>query len=184
MNTASPNHSAGAPSDDSSSAAPAASPAASAAPANPSAASSASVAPAASPIASARALLKELQEQYIVFRECRPLAIGVDKQLLAARPDIERKLLRLALRTHTASVRYLKAVEKGSQRFDLEGNAVAELAEEHRAHAAETLRERFRKEAGERRAKEAAERAAKAEVEAEARRAEKLNQLAAKFAKR
>lgn len=177
MNTASPNHSAGTPSDDSSSAAPAASPAASAAPANP-------PAPAASPIASARALLKELQEQYIVFRECRPLAIGVDKQLLAARPDIERKLLRLALRTHTASVRYLKAVEKGSQRFDLEGNAVAELAEEHRAHAAETLRERFRKEAGERRAKEAAERAAKAEVEAEARRAEKLNQLAAKFAKR
>jgi len=132
------------------------------------------------PLALARALLKELQEQYVVFRECRPLAIGVDKQLLAARPDIDRKVLRLALRTHTASVRYLKAVEKGAQRFDLEGNAVADLAEEHRTHAADTLRERFRKDAEQRRAKAAAEKA----EEAAQRRTEKLNQLAAKFAKR
>lgn len=140
--------------------------------------------PSPSPIASARALLKELQEQYVVFRECRPLAIGVDKQLLAARPELDRKLLRLALRTHTASVRYLKAVEKGSQRFDLDGNPVAELSEEHRTHAAETLRERFRKDAEQRRAKEAAEKAAKQAEQAEQRRAEKLSQLAAKFAKR
>jgi len=140
--------------------------------------------PSPSPIASARALLKELQEQYVVFRESRPLAIGVDKQLLAARPEIDRKLLRLALRTHTASVRYLKAMEKASQRFDLDGNAVAELSEEHRTHAAEMLRERFRKDAEQRRAKETAEKAAKQAEQAEQRRAEKLNQLAAKFAKR
>lgn len=137
-----------------------------------------------SPIALARALLKELQEQYVVFRECRPLAIGVDKQLLAARPELDRKLLRLALRTHTASVRYLKAVEKGCQRFDLDGNPVAELSEEHRTHAAETLRERFRKDAEQRRAKESAEKAAKQAEQAEQRRAEKLSQLAAKFARR
>jgi ProP effector len=142
------------------------------------------VSPSPSPIASARALLKELQEQYVVFRECRPLAIGVDKQLLAARPELDRKLLRLALRTHTASVRYLKAVEKGSQRFDLDGNPVAELSEEHRTHAAETLRERFRKDAEQRRAKDVAEKAAKQAEQAEQRRAEKLSQLAAKFAKR
>ncbi len=140
--------------------------------------------PNPSPIALARTLLKELQEQYVVFRECRPLAIGVDKQLLAARPELDRKLLRLALRTHTASVRYLKAVEKGSQRFDLDGNPVAELSEEHRTHAAETLRERFRKDAEQRRAKVVADKAAQQAAEAEERRAEKLNQLAAKFAKR
>ncbi len=131
-----------------------------------------------SPIAQARALLKELQ--YVVFRECRPLAIGVDKQLLAARPDLDRKLVRLALRTHTASVRYLKAMEKASQRFDLDGQDVAEVSEEHRAHAAQTLRERFRKDAEQRRAKEAAQ---EAEKDAQ-RRAEKLNQLAAKFSRR
>lgn len=129
---------------------------------------------------SARALLKDLQEQYAVFRECRPLAIGVDKQLLAARPELDRKALRLALRNHTASVRYLKAMEKATQRFDLDGNAVADVAEEHRTHATEMLRERFRKDAELRRAKADA---AKAE-EAAQRRSEKLNQLAAKFAKR
>ncbi|MFC5299917.1 ProQ/FINO family protein [Azospira restricta] len=133
-----------------------------------------------SPMQSARALLKDLQEQYAVFRECRPLAIGVDKQLLAASPDLDRKVLRLALRNHTASVRYLKAMEKATQRFDLAGNAVAEVLDEHRAHAAETLKDRFRKEAEQRRAKVEAEKA----EEAAQRRAEKLNQLAAKFAKR
>lgn len=132
------------------------------------------------PIQSARALLKQLQEQFTVFRDCLPLAIGVDKQLIAALPDLERKTLRLALRTHTNSLRYLKAMEKAAQRFDLAGAAVAEVTDEHRAHATETLRERFRKEAEQRRAKAEAEKAEKAEQQ----RAVKLNQLAAKFAKR
>lgn len=140
-------------------------------------ASSQSAAP--TPIQSARALLKQLQEQFAVFRDCLPLAIGVDKQLIAVLPDIERKTLRLALRSHTHSLRYLKAMEKATQRFDLEGAAVAEVTDEHRAHATETLRERFRKEAEQRRAKVEAEKAEKAEQ----LRAAKLNQLAAKFSK-
>jgi ProP effector len=57
---------------------------------------------------------------------------------------------------------------------------VAEVPDEHRAHATETLRERFRKEADQRRAKLEAEKAAQAEQQ----RLEKLNQLAAKFSKR
>lgn len=139
-----------------------------------------SQASAPTPIQSARALLKQLQEQFAVFRDCQPLAIGVNKQLLAVLPDLERKTLRLALRTHTNSLRYLKTMEKATQRFDLEGNAVAEVPDEHRAHATETLRERFRKEADQRRAKLEAEKAAQAEQQ----RLEKLNQLAAKFSKR
>jgi len=139
-----------------------------------------SQAAAPSPIQSARALLKQLQEQFAVFRDCQPLAIGIDKQLLAVLPDLERKTLRLALRTHTNSLRYLKTMEKATQRFDLEGNAAADVPDEHRAHATETLRERFRKEADQRRAKLEAEKAAQAEQQ----RVEKLNQLAAKFSKR
>lgn len=136
------------------------------------------------PIQSARALLKQLQEQFSVFRDCQPLAIGVDKQLHAVLPDIDRKTLRLALRMHTASLRYLKTMEKASQRFDLEGNAVADVTEEHRAHATTTLRERFRKEAERKRAQAEAEKAAIAAEKAEQERAAKLNQLAAKFSKR
>lgn len=136
--------------------------------------------PAVTPVPSARAMLKSLQERFSVFRDCQPLAIGIDKQVLAALPDLDRKTLRAALRMHVGSLRYLKAMEKATQRFDLEGAAVADVSEEHRSHAAETLKERFRKEAEAKRAKLAAEK----EAQAAERRDQKLQQLAAKFAKR
>ena len=124
----------------------------------------------------ARAMLKDLQVRFAVFRDCAPLAIGIDKQLLARSPELDRKTLRMALRLHTASVRYLKAMTQASVRLDLDGNAAGEVPEEHRKHASETLRERFRKEAEQRKAQQAA-------AEAERLRLEKLNQLAAKFAR-
>lgn len=135
---------------------------------------------AGTPVPSARAMLKQLQERFVAFRDCLPLAIGIDKQVLAAQPDLDRKTLRVALRMHVGSLRYLKAMQQATQRFDLDGKPVAEVSEEHRTHAAETLKERFRKEAEQKRVKAAAER----EAEAAERRTEKLNQLAAKFAKR
>lgn len=140
--------------------------------------------PANTPGLSARAMLKQLQERFAVFRECQPLAIGIDKQVLAAQPDIDRKTLRIALRMHVSSLRYLKEMQQATQRFDLEGKPVAEVTEEHRTHAAETLKERFRKEGEQRRAKAAAEKAAAEEARAAERRERKLNELAAKFAKR
>lgn len=57
----------------------------------------------------ARSLLKTLQTEFPVFRESQPLSIGIDKQLLAQRPDLDRKILRVALGIHTNSLRYLKA---------------------------------------------------------------------------
>ena len=102
---------------------------------------------AVSPALEARALLKRLQEEFAVFRDYSPLAIGIDRQLLARQPGLDRKMLRMALGMHTHSLRYLKSMEKAAQRLDLDGQGVAEVTDEHRAHAAETLRERFRKEA-------------------------------------
>ena len=131
---------------------------------------------AVSPALEARALLKKLQEEFAVFRDYSPLAIGIDRQLLARQPGLDRKVLRMALGMHTHSLRYLKSMEKAAQRLDLDGQSVAEVADEHRAHAAETLRERFRKEAERK----------KAQREAEAQeklRTEKLGQLVEKFGK-
>ncbi len=129
-----------------------------------------------SPAAAARQLLRQLQESYTVFAHHAPLAIGIDKQVIAKQPDIDRKLLRMALGMHTHSLRYLKTFEKAAQRLDLDGQAVAEINEEHRRHAAETLRERFRKEA------ERKKMAREAEAQ-ERRRTEKLTQLVEKFGK-
>ena len=137
-----------------------------------------------SPAQSGRVLLKELKEKFATFRDCKPLAIGIDKQLLALMPELDRKLLRIALGIHTNSLQYLKAIEKAATRFDIEGNAAAEVTDAHRTHAAETLRERFKKNAAHRKAQREAEDAQRKLEEAARQRAEKLSQLTAKFSRR
>jgi len=134
---------------------------------------------ATAPAPSARSLLKQLQQQFPAFRDCLPLAIGIDKQLLAAQPEIDRKLMRAALGIHTGSQRYLRAMEKATVRYNLDGSAGAEVTDVHRKHAKDTLQERFRKEAE----RKKAERDAAAEEEANRRRQEKLEQLTAKFSR-
>jgi ProP effector len=129
---------------------------------------------------SPRALLKQLQQQFKAFRDCLPLAIGIDKQVLARMPDLNRKTMRAALGIHTGSMRYLRAMEKATVRYDLDGNAGAEVTDTHRQHAKELLQERFKKEAE----RKKAEREMAAKEEADRKRQEKLEQLASKFGRR
>lgn len=128
-------------------------------------------------IQAARALLKDLEVRFAIFREASPLAIGIDKQVSGALPEIEKKILRLALRSHTVSTRYLKAMEKATVRRNLDGSEAGEVTEEQRQHASTLLRERFKKNAEQKRAQDEARKA-------EARKAEKLSQLAEKFGRK
>ena len=130
----------------------------------------------ADPRLQARQLLKSLQEKYTVFKDFKPLAIGIDRQLLAQETGIDRKRLRWALGMHTHSSRYLKTMERASQRFNLDGSLAGEIPDEHRQHATDKLRERFKNEAERRKAEQEAQ-------EAEKRRTEKLQQLVQKFTK-
>lgn len=134
-------------------------------------------APVGNPIQNARELLKSLQETFPVFRDCSPLAIGIDKQLLERLPTIERKLLRIALGIHTNSLRYLKTMEKATHRLDIDGNPGEALTDAHRTHARDVLRERFKKDTERRKAQREAE-------AQEAQRAQKLSQLLEKFGKK
>lgn len=136
--------------------------------------------PGPNPAQTARSLLKELQEKFAVFRDYQPLAIGIDKQIIARLPGTERKVLRIALGIHTNSLRYLKSMEKATVRFDLDGNTADEITDAHRAHASGILRERFKKAAEQRKAQREAEQA----EEAARLRAEKLHKLAEKFSRR
>ncbi|NRR28704.1 ProQ/FinO family protein [Oxalobacteraceae bacterium] len=145
----------------------------------PVAAAPAPAAPAA-PALTPRTLLKQLQQQFPAFRDCLPLAIGIDKQLLARIPDLDRKTMRAALGIHTGSLRYLKAMEKAKVRYDLDGTAGAEVTDTHRSHATQVLQDRFKKEAE----RKKAERDAAAAEEAARLRADKLNQLTAKFSRK
>ncbi|WP_308633272.1 ProQ/FinO family protein [Massilia forsythiae] len=125
-------------------------------------------------------MLKQMQQEFKAFRECLPLAIGIDKQVLARMPGLNRKSMRVALGIHTGSMRYLRAMEKATVRYDLDGNPGAEVTATHRQHAKELLQERFKKEAD----RKKAEREAAAQEEAERKHQEKLQQLASKFARR
>jgi ProP effector len=117
-----------------------------------------------------RQLLKELQANFPAFRDYLPLAIGIDKQLLARLPGLDRKAVRIALRMHTHSLRYLKTMERATRRVDLDGQPADEILATHRSHAAEAVKERLHKQAQQR------------EAEALAReRAQKLDQLVEKF---
>lgn len=139
----------------------------------------------------ARTLLKELQGKFTVFGDFLPLAIGIDKQLIAQTPDVSRRALRTALGIHTNSLRYLKGMEKATMRFNLDGSQADEVTDVHRAHASTTLKERAKKNAEQRKAQRQleetqrkAEAAQKQAEEAEHMRAEKLNQLAQKFSRK
>jgi len=140
----------------------------------------AATAPAGADAQSPRALLKQLQQQFKAFRDCLPLAIGIDKQVLAKMPGLNRKTMRAALGIHTGSMRYLRAMEKATVRYDLDGNPGAEVTDTHRQHAKELLQERFKKEAE----RKKAERELAVKEEADRKRQEKLEQLASKFARR
>lgn len=139
----------------------------------------------------ARTLLKELQQKFTVFGDFLPLAIGIDKQLIAQTPDVSRRALRTALGIHTNSLRYLKGMEKATVRFNLDGSQADEVTDVHRAHASMTLKERAKKNAEQRKVQRQLEEtqrkaaaAQKQAEEAEQMRAEKLNQLAQKFSRK
>ena len=140
--------------------------------------------PKANPQSDSRALLKDIHARFDVFRNHSPLAFGIDRQVLAVLPELEKKSLRLAMRSHTISTRYLKEMEKATVRFNLDGTQADEVTDENRKHAADLLRERFKKQAEQRKATEEAAKAAEAAAKAEQRRIEKLSQLADKFSRK
>ena len=123
------------------------------------------------------ALLDELVQKFAVFREGKPLALGIHTAIVAQMPEASATQLRTALRIHTASTRYLKSLSQGGARFDLEGNPAGEVTAEQKELAANGLKERFRRGAELKREQEKE----KLAREADAKRAEKLQALATKF---
>ena len=135
--------------------------------------------PASKPVRG-NALLEQLQAEFPVFRDCKPLAIGIHKQLMERKPDLDKNKVRVALHGHTASSRYLKVLKEGAPRLDLDGPPAGEVTAEQQDVAVKTLRDRI-KLVKERQKAEEAQR--KANEEAAIRQA-KLQQLAEKFGKR
>ena len=81
----------------------------------------------------ARALLVQLAEWHPqLFGDApAPLKRGIFQDLAAAHPDVPHTALRAALRQHTSSTRYLKALADGGARLGLDGQESEAVAPEH-----------------------------------------------------
>lgn len=97
------------------------------------------------PLTPRNAVLDTLAASFKAFRDCLPLAIGIHKVIKERLPDIDPQQLRSAMKMHTASTRYLKALSTAKNRFDLDGASVGEVTGAQRQDALDTLRERFKR---------------------------------------
>jgi ProP effector len=125
-------------------------------------------------------LLKQLRQAFKIIGGHRPLAIGIDKQILESRPDLSRKLLRGALGIHTQSRRYLVTLQAATKRFNLDGTPAGEVSAEQQALASKKLKDRHNR-VKDGHALQAAKIKAEQLAEDDRKRQEKLNQLMSKF---
>ena len=92
------------------------------------------------------ALLEALRERYPVFRECRPLALGSGREILAAAPDlgVSKLALRRWLRLWTHSTAYLKALATaGAVRHALDGTPGDPVTPDQQEHALAEVKRRL-----------------------------------------
>ena len=126
-------------------------------------------------------VLDQLAAAFPVFANAQPLAIGVHKAIKERLPEIDAAKLRLALKLHTASTRYLKALANSDTRFDLDGNPSGEITAEQKQQALDGLKERFRKAAERKRAEQEQKNEQERQARQQAKQQAKLQQLAEKF---
>lgn len=65
--------------------------------------------------------------KYDVFKRFKPLALGIDQDLIAALPQYDSALIARVLANHCRRPRYLKALARGGKRFDLNNRFKGEV---------------------------------------------------------
>jgi ProP effector len=97
------------------------------------------------PLRQRNPVLDTLASSFKAFQDCLPLAVGIHKVIKQRLPEIDAAQLKTALKMHTGSTRYLKALTHAETRFDLDGAPAGEITPEQRKQARDTLRERYEK---------------------------------------
>lgn len=80
-----------------------------------------------------------LYGKYPVFKQFKPLALGIDQDLIAQLPQYDSTLILRVLTNHCRRIRYLKALAKGGKRFDLNNRPKGEVSTEEQALAAQHI---------------------------------------------
>ncbi|MCS4532728.1 ProQ/FinO family protein [Neisseria montereyensis] len=76
-----------------------------------------------------------IYNKYDVFKRFKPLALGIDQDLVTALPQFDPALIARVLANHCRRPRYLKALARGGKRFDLNNRFKGEVSAEEQAIA-------------------------------------------------
>lgn len=76
-----------------------------------------------------------IYKKYDVFSRFKPLAVGIDQDLIKAMPQYDSTLILRVLSNHCRRPRYIKALAKGGKRFDLNNRFKGEITAEEQAIA-------------------------------------------------
>jgi len=79
-------------------------------------------------------IAEHIYSKFDVFRQFRPLALGIHESLIAALPQFDSQLISRVVANHCRKPRYIKSLARGGRRFDLAGKPQGEVtAEEKKA---------------------------------------------------
>ena len=79
-------------------------------------------------------IAEHFYSKFEVFRQFRPLALGIHESLIAALPQFDSTLISRVVANHCRKPRYIKSLARGGRRFDLAGKPVGEVtADEKKA---------------------------------------------------
>ena len=80
-------------------------------------------------------IAEHIYNKYDVFKRFKPLAVGIDQDLITALPQFDPALIARVLANHCRRPRYLKALARGGKRFDLNNRFKGEVTPEEQAIA-------------------------------------------------
>lgn len=80
-------------------------------------------------------IAEHIYRKYDVFKYFKPLAIGIDQDLIAALPQYDSALIARVLANHCRRPRYIKSLARGGKRFDLNNRFKGEVSPEEKAIA-------------------------------------------------
>ena len=75
-------------------------------------------------------IAEHIYGKYEVFKRFRPLALGIDQDLIAELPQYDPALIARVLSNHCRRPRYLKSLARGGKRFDLHNRFKGEVSPE------------------------------------------------------
>ena len=80
-------------------------------------------------------IAEHIYNKYEVFSRFKPLAVGIEKDLIEALPQFDALLINRVLSNHCRRPKYIKAVARGGKRFNLHNRFQGEVSTEEQQHA-------------------------------------------------